>query len=73
MSAPSPSPRILSLWLDRLPTDRLERLEKTGAQPDDQPPRVVVSKQGNAMRLVAVNAPAETSRPSGSPEASRCT
>jgi protein ImuB len=53
--------RILSLWLPRLPTDRLKRLASCNAaapdnrSPADDKPWVVVAKQNNALQIFAVN------------------
>ncbi|HEX5212026.1 MAG TPA: DNA polymerase Y family protein [Pseudolabrys sp.] len=47
------SSRMLSLWLRRLSTDRIERSREASA------PRVVTGKRGNAELLVAVDAAAE--------------
>ena len=48
--------RILSLWLPRLPTDRLKRqLSGQDAAPDDTRPCVVVSKLNNALQISALN------------------
>ena len=44
---------MLSLWLSRLPTDRIERSREAGA------PLVVYGKRGNAELIVAVDAEAE--------------
>ena len=49
----SPNPRFLSLWLERLPTDRIER--QLSPAPAEQAPRVVVRDIKSALRLVAVN------------------
>ncbi|MGL5166838.1 MAG: Y-family DNA polymerase [Afipia sp.] len=46
--------RILSLWLPRLPTDRLKRLPGDAA-PDDAHPCVVVAKLNNALQIAALN------------------
>ncbi|CCE04073.1 putative DNA-directed DNA polymerase [Bradyrhizobium sp. STM 3843] len=44
--------RILSLWLPRLPIDRIKRkLSSTSATPDDGKPNVVVIKDGNALLI----------------------
>ena len=53
MSSVSPNPRFLSLWLERLPTDRIER--QLSPAPAEQAPRVVVRDIKSALRLVAVN------------------
>ncbi len=45
--------RILSLWLPRLPTDRLKRLP--GGVLDDDRPCVVVGKLNNALQVRALN------------------
>ncbi|MGL4260824.1 MAG: Y-family DNA polymerase, partial [Afipia sp.] len=53
--------RILSLWLPRLPTDRLKRqLSGQGGAPDDTHPCVVVSKLNNALQITALNDAATT-------------
>ena len=46
--------RILSLWLYRLPTDRIER--QSPASPE---PLVVAGKDNNTLRLTALNEAAE--------------
>src|SRR5262245_54536979 len=53
-SSVSSSQRILSLWLERLSTDRIERLRDEAS-----PPLVVFGKRGNLDLLVAVDAAAE--------------
>ena len=54
--------RILSLWLPRLPTDRLKRqLSGQDAAPDDARPCVVVSRLNNALQITALNDAAVTS------------
>ncbi|QTL04960.1 hypothetical protein J5J86_06525 [Aquabacter sp. L1I39] len=54
-ASPSPGRRYLALWLERLPTDRLER----PLSPDQRAlPRVTVSMEKSALRLAALNAPA---------------
>jgi len=53
MSVLSSHQRILSLWLDRLPTDRLAR-----QQPELTTPVVVYGKRANAELIVAVDATA---------------
>jgi len=45
--------RILSLWLPRLPVDRILRSSSSGAQADF--PNVVVAKQHNALLLYAID------------------
>ena len=47
-----PPRRILALWFPRLPTDRLQRREKTAVA---APPLVIVAKVKNAMALQAVD------------------
>ncbi|KIZ43641.1 MULTISPECIES: DNA polymerase Y family protein [Rhodopseudomonas] len=50
--------RILSLWLPRLPTDRLRRLQSHGnAAPVSaaSPPWIVVAKHNNALQVVALD------------------
>jgi len=48
--------RILSLWLPRLPTDRIKRqlLRDNGAPADDSP-SIVVAKQNNALQIFALD------------------
>src|SRR4051794_17191079 len=46
--------RILSLWLPRLPTDRIKRRRSRNAAPVDRP-CIVVAKQNNALQISAVN------------------
>jgi protein ImuB len=53
-SSVSSSQRILSLWLERLSTDRIARLRDKAS-----PPLVVFGKRGNLDLLVAVDAAAE--------------
>jgi protein ImuB len=53
-SSGSSSQRILSLWLERLSTDRIGRQSHEASRP-----RVVFGKRGNVDLLVAVDAPAE--------------
>jgi protein ImuB len=61
MSASSVTPRsierrrILSLWLPRLPTDRIARALSRSGAPDSDQPRIVVAKQGNALVITALN------------------
>jgi protein ImuB len=49
--------RILSLWLPRLPTDRIRRKDSRGAAPadDDGNPCIVVAKLNNALQIYALN------------------
>jgi protein ImuB len=48
--------RILSLWLPRLPIDRIKRqLARSNASPADNDPCVVVAKQNNALQIFAVD------------------
>ncbi len=48
--------RILSLWLPRLPTDRIKRaLSRRGDAPDSGQPWVVVARQNNALQISALN------------------
>jgi protein ImuB len=57
MSTFSANRRILSVWLPRLPTDRLRRLQRqngVAASPDDAP-LIVTAKIDNALQLVALN------------------
>ncbi|MDD3446228.1 MAG: DNA polymerase Y family protein [Zavarzinia sp.] len=58
MSGCSPSRRHLSIWLPRLPTDRIRRARRhSGAGPaDGEAPLVTVGRVGNAARLLAVDA-----------------
>src|SRR5713101_6328599 len=53
-SSISSSQRILSLWLERLSTDRIARQSR-----EPSPPRVVFGKRGNLDLLVAVDAAAQ--------------
>ncbi|MBB5047761.1 protein ImuB [Rhodopseudomonas rhenobacensis] len=59
MPAFSMTRRILSLWLPRLPTDRLRRqLSRTAAPVDSAPgdvPWVVVARLANALQIVALD------------------
>jgi protein ImuB len=54
MSVLSSRERILSLWLNRLPTDRLAR-----QSPEFVPPVVIYGKRSNAEQIVALDAQAE--------------
>jgi protein ImuB len=56
MSVSSAKPRrILSLWLPRLPIDRIKRrLASSGAAPVDTP-SIVVTKQDNALKIYALD------------------
>ncbi|HYW63607.1 MAG TPA: DNA polymerase Y family protein [Bradyrhizobium sp.] len=47
--------RILSLWLPRLPTDRIKRQRSRNAAPADPRPCIVVAKQNNALQISAVD------------------
>jgi protein ImuB len=48
--------RILSLWLPRLPTNRIRReLFRRGAELDDNCPCIVVVKQSNALQISALD------------------
>ena len=48
--------RILSLWLSRLPTDRIKRqLWQSGATPVSSDPSVVVAKQNSALQIFALD------------------
>jgi protein ImuB len=48
--------RILSLWLPRLPTDRIRRRARSnGDALDDSNPCIVVAKQNNALQITALN------------------
>ncbi|MBN8969910.1 MAG: DNA polymerase Y family protein [Rhizobiales bacterium] len=48
--------RILSLWLPRLPTDRIKRaLSRGGGAPDSGRPWAVVVRQNNALQISALN------------------
>lgn len=49
------SRRILSLWLPRLPTDRLKRLLSRSGALDDARPCLIVAKQNNALQIFALN------------------
>ena len=61
MSASSVTPRsierrrILSLWLPRLPTDRIARELLHSGAPDSDQPRIVVAKQSNALVISALD------------------
>jgi protein ImuB len=56
MSAFSVKRRILSLWLPRLPTDRIKRqLARSNAAPAKDLPCIVVAKQNNALQISALN------------------
>jgi protein ImuB len=53
--------RILSLWLPRLPTDRIRRLASRAAAPaSEDGPCIVVAKQNNALQIHALNDAAAT-------------
>ncbi|MGZ8388753.1 MAG: Y-family DNA polymerase [Rhodoplanes sp.] len=52
MSTPSSPPRHLSIWLRRLPTDRLAR---RASAPDENAPVVVVHMIKSALRIAAMN------------------
>ncbi|MET0923006.1 MAG: DNA polymerase Y family protein, partial [Xanthobacteraceae bacterium] len=62
-SSGSASQRILSLWLDRLPTDRIRQQRReasaSGRNRASAPPLVVFGKRGNLDLLVALDAAAE--------------
>jgi protein ImuB len=48
--------RILSLWLSRLPTDRIKRqLARDSAEPANGSPCIVVAKQNNALQISALD------------------
>jgi protein ImuB len=48
--------RILSLWLPRLPTDRIKRqLSRNNDVPADDLPCIVVAKQSNALQISALD------------------
>jgi protein ImuB len=48
--------RILSLWLPRLPTDRIKRqLWRDNFEPADNQPSIVVAKQNNALQISALD------------------
>jgi protein ImuB len=48
--------RILSLWLPRLPTDRIKRqLAHSNAEPVNTHPCIVVAKQNNALQISALD------------------
>jgi protein ImuB len=48
--------RILSLWLPRLPTDRIKRqLCRSSAEPVKDVPCIVVAKQNNALQISALD------------------
>ena len=46
--------RILSLWLPRLPIDRIKRAHSSAA-PGDNEPSIVVAKQNNALQIFALD------------------
>lgn len=48
--------RILSLWLPRLPTDRIKRqLSRNSGEPANHQPSIVVAKQSNALQISALD------------------
>lgn len=49
--------RILSLWLPRLPIDRIKRARSSAApaEPDSDEPSIVVGKQNNALQIFALD------------------
>lgn len=48
--------RILSLWLPRLPTDRIKReLSRNDDEPANNQPTIVVAKQNNALQISALD------------------
>src|SRR4051812_9903320 len=53
MKSVLPNHRFLSVWLERLSTDRIER--KLSPAPSEQAPRVIVRDIKSALRLVALN------------------
>jgi protein ImuB len=55
MNAFSVKRRILSLWLPRLPTDRLQRARARSGAPDNANPCLVVAKHSNALQIVALD------------------
>lgn len=55
MSVVSPNRRILSLWLPRLPIDRIKRKLPTSSAPRDDVPSVVVIKDNNALQIHALD------------------
>jgi protein ImuB len=56
MSAFSPNRRrILSLWLPRLPIDRIKRLLGSNKEELDKTPSVVVARQNNALQIHALD------------------
>ncbi|MET0879236.1 MAG: DNA polymerase Y family protein [Tardiphaga sp.] len=55
MSAFSVKRRILSLWLPRLPTDRLQRQRARSGAPADTSPTIVVAKHSNALQIFALD------------------
>jgi protein ImuB len=55
MSAFSVKRRILSLWLPRLPTDRIRRERIRNGAPDNDQPLIVVAKQSNALQIAALD------------------
>ena len=57
MSAFSAKRRILSLWLPRLPIDRIRRARarESGEQVSDEIPSVVVAKENNALVIYSLD------------------
>jgi protein ImuB len=47
--------RILSLWLPRLPTDRIKRQLSRNGEPASNRPSIVVTKQNNALQISALD------------------
>src|SRR4051812_48413535 len=47
--------RILSLWLPRLPTDRIKPQRSRNAAPANPAPCIVVAKQNNALQIYALD------------------
>eukprot|EP01035_Chromulina_nebulosa_P011359 gene11359-15194_t len=60
MSAFSVKRRILSLWLPRLPTDRLQRLRACSGAPANNLPCIVVARHSNALQISALDDAAAT-------------
>src|ERR1700690_1572213 len=53
MSSVLPCPRFLSVWLERLSTDRIER--QLSPAPAEPSPRIVVREVKSALRIAAAN------------------
>jgi protein ImuB len=46
---------MLSLWLPRLPTDRLQRQQSRSGAPANSQPCIVVAKHSNALQIIALD------------------